>query len=113
MRRMRVGREGFALQSPADDAPRPYSEHLRIEPWDHTLTTRFQYLRLAANLDPPHPPGSYRSHIVHHKCHVRISLHIAVLFPLGKIMTADVHRIQLRVIAKTNRHDMRPAIGTD
>src|SRR6266487_1340112 len=113
MRRIRVGREGVALQSPTNDSRRPYSEHLRIEPWYHTLTTRFQYLGFAANLNPPHPPRRYRSHIVYHKCHVWISLYVAEFFPLCKIMTTDVHRIKLRVIAKTNRHDMGPTIETN
>src|SRR6266498_4835158 len=113
MCRVGVGREGITFQPPTNNSRRLYSEHLRIKPWYNTLTTCFQYLGFATNLNPPHPPRSYRSHIVYHKCHVRILLYVAEFFPLCKIMTTNVHRIKLRVIAKTNRHDMGPTIGTN
>src|SRR5438045_205166 len=97
--------KSIRINTPADNTRRINENQIRIKIRIHLLTAGIMSCRNPAYLYPPWPPG--RQHIVNHKGGSPAASHVAKLLALSDTMTTDIDRVQLRVVTKAHRHNMR------
>jgi len=92
--------------TPGVDPPRFDPKHLVVEARIHRLASGMKDLCLTSDLDAPWPPRLNRCEVVHDESDLRVLMNVTPLLPLGKVVSAYVDRVVLRVVAKGQRNDV-------
>src|SRR6266508_4744575 len=92
--------------APGVDPPRLYPKHLVVEVRIHRFASGMKDLCLTSHFDAPWPPRLDRCEVVHDESHLRVLVNVTPLLPLGKVVSAYVDRVVLRVVAKRQRNDV-------
>jgi hypothetical protein len=100
-------------EPPGIDSPRFDPKHLVVETWVHRLPARVKHLGQTADFYAPWPPWLNRCEVINDEGDLRVLVNVAPLFPFGEVMSADVDRVVLRVVAKRQRNDVRLIFRAD